>query len=60
MLFLTSITSMAQDAPAKIDKPIYEDLGISPTILFLIMLIFTIILLFALFTVTKGASAILQ
>lgn len=60
MLFLTSMTSMAQDAPAKIDKPIYEDLGISPTILFLIMLIFTIILLFALFTVAKGASAILQ
>ena len=60
MLLLTSVSSIAQDAPEKIDRPMYEDLGISSTTLFLIMLVLTIVLLFALFTVAKGASTVLK
>lgn len=60
MLLLTSVSSIAQDAPVKIDRPIYEDLGISSTTLFLIMLIVTIVLIFALLTVAKGASTVLK
>ncbi len=60
MLLLISATSMAQDAPVKIDRPVYEDLGVSPTVLFFIMLLFTIVLLFALLTVAKSASTVLR
>ncbi|HIP35235.1 MAG TPA: c-type cytochrome [Crocinitomix sp.] len=61
LMFMTfGLTAIAQQSEIKIDRPVYEDLGISPTLLFMVMLIFTIILLFALFTVAKGASAIIK
>lgn len=60
---LSSIFSFAQDVvetPAVIDRPIYEDLGVSSTTLFIIMLSLTIILLFALISVSKSTANVLK
>ncbi len=58
---LMSVLGIAQtDENLVIDRPIYEDLGVSPTVLFMVMLIFTLILLFVLFTVSKSAGKVLK
>jgi mono/diheme cytochrome c family protein len=58
-LALSNVKLFAQNQ-VEVDRPVYEDLGVSPTILFIVMLTITIILLFALFTISKSAGTVLK
>lgn len=53
-----SSTGMAQEVVIKIDRPIYEDLGMSSTTLFTVMLLFTIILILALIAIMNSTKNI--
>jgi cytochrome c oxidase cbb3-type subunit 3 len=60
IITLVSSTIFAQEASAIIDRPMYEKLGMSPTALFVVMLIFTIILLIALVSVAGTTKNVLN
>lgn len=62
-LVLTGLTVLSQDAPAvaeKIDRPIYEELGVSPTVLASIMVIITALLVGFVISLASSANNILE
>lgn len=57
-----SSLSFAQEeiAPVAIDRPVYEELGVSPTVLFTIMLALTVVLIIVLVGVANSTSNVLK
>lgn len=58
-MVLTGAMASAQEA-IQVERPVYEELGVSPTVLFAIMLTFTIFLIIILVGVSKSTANVIR